>query len=164
MRWAVSRQISIGDFRRRIRPSAAAIRQQKLHSSSPPSCARGQYRIYSDNAGCRTSRWATMETMHSSASWKALPTLEPRGPLHDAGHTQINEVSIKEISFQPPQTTEVMIMRTKRLAVNSSRAGCAAGRKSKPSSDSRGAPREDCNALSARKARVPVWAMRSSAK
>src|SRR5271166_3485356 len=47
---ALSRQISIGDFRRRIRPSAAVIREQKQWSSSAPWCANRQYRIYSDNA------------------------------------------------------------------------------------------------------------------
>src|ERR1700688_3032898 len=47
---ALSRQISIGDFRRRIRPSAAIIREQKQWSSSPPWCASRQYRVYSDNA------------------------------------------------------------------------------------------------------------------
>src|SRR5271167_510987 len=47
---ALSRQISIGDFRRRIRPSAPVIREQKQWSSSPPWCASRQYRIYSDNA------------------------------------------------------------------------------------------------------------------
>ena len=47
---ALSRQISIGDFRRRIRPSALLIREQKQWSSSPPWCASRQYRIYSDNA------------------------------------------------------------------------------------------------------------------
>jgi hypothetical protein len=50
---ALSRQISIGDFRRRIRPSALVIREQKQWSSSPPSCAGRQYRIYSDNADPR---------------------------------------------------------------------------------------------------------------
>jgi hypothetical protein len=49
-RRALSRQISIGDFRRRIRPSALVIREQKQWSSSPPWCASRQYRIYSDNA------------------------------------------------------------------------------------------------------------------
>ena len=33
---ALSRQISIGDFRRRIRPSARVIREQKQWSSRPP--------------------------------------------------------------------------------------------------------------------------------
>jgi hypothetical protein len=47
---AMSRQISIGDFRRRIRPSPLVIRKKKQRSSSPPSCAGRQYRIYSDNA------------------------------------------------------------------------------------------------------------------
>ena len=47
---ALSRQISIGDFRRRIRPSAAVIREQKQWNSSPPWWASKQYRIYSDNA------------------------------------------------------------------------------------------------------------------
>src|SRR5208337_2709454 len=47
---ALSRQIGIGDFRRRIRPSALVIREQKQWTSSPPWCARRQYRIYSDNA------------------------------------------------------------------------------------------------------------------
>src|SRR5208283_5435170 len=39
----------MGDFRRRIRPNAAVIREQKQWSSSPPWCASRQYRIYSDN-------------------------------------------------------------------------------------------------------------------
>ena|SRR5208282_802118 len=47
---ALSRQISKGDFRRRIRPSATVIREQKQWSSSAPLCANRQYRIYSDNA------------------------------------------------------------------------------------------------------------------
>ena len=47
---ALSRQISIGGFRRQIRPSAAVIREQKQRSSSLPLYASGQYRIYSDNA------------------------------------------------------------------------------------------------------------------
>jgi hypothetical protein len=46
---ALSRQISIDNFRRRIRPSALVIREQKQWSSSPPWCASRQYRIYSDN-------------------------------------------------------------------------------------------------------------------
>jgi hypothetical protein len=41
-----------------------------------------------------------------------------------------------------------MIRRTKRLKVNSSRPGCAVGGKSKPSSHSRAASVEDCDALS----------------
>jgi hypothetical protein len=55
---ALSRQISIGDFRRRIRPSALVIREQKQRSSSLPGCASTQYRIYSDNAcgGARQCR------------------------------------------------------------------------------------------------------------
>ena len=48
-RMALSRQISIGDFRRRIRSTAAAIREQKQWSSSAPWSANRQYRIYSDN-------------------------------------------------------------------------------------------------------------------
>ena len=47
---ALSRQISIGDFRRGIRPSAAAIHEQKQWSSNPPWGASRQYRNYSDNA------------------------------------------------------------------------------------------------------------------
>ncbi len=42
---ALSRQISIGDFRRGIRPSAAAIREQKQWSSNPPWGASRQYRF-----------------------------------------------------------------------------------------------------------------------
>jgi hypothetical protein len=42
---ALSRQISIGDFRRRIRPSALAIREQKQWSSILPWCASRQYRF-----------------------------------------------------------------------------------------------------------------------
>ena len=38
--------------------------------------------------------------------------------------------------------------------MNSSRPGCAVGGKSKPSSDSRAAPSEDCDALSGRKSLV----------
>jgi hypothetical protein len=60
----------------------------------------------------------------------------PRG----RSHTHINELSINEISFQPVQTRNVVITRTKRLAVNSSRPGCAVGGKSKPLSDSGAAP------------------------
>ena len=54
----------------------------------------------------------------------------------DGSHTHINDVSINEISFQPPQTRKVMTARTKRLAVNNSRPGCAVGGKSRPSSES----------------------------
>jgi hypothetical protein len=46
----LSRQISIGDFRRRIRPGVFVIREQKQWRSSPPWSASRQYRIYSDNA------------------------------------------------------------------------------------------------------------------
>jgi hypothetical protein len=53
---ALSRQISIGDFRRRIRPSALVIREQKQWSSSPPWCASRQYRIYPDNVASRARR------------------------------------------------------------------------------------------------------------
>ena len=82
------------------------------------------------------------------------------------GHTHVKEATI-EVSFQPPHTASPMIRRTKRLAVNSSRPGCAVGGKSKPSSNSRGADAriasiENCDAFSARKARVSMWAMRSS--
>jgi exonuclease SbcC len=55
---ALSRQISIGDFRRRIRPSALVIREQKQWSSRPPWRASRQYRIYSDNADRRARRHA----------------------------------------------------------------------------------------------------------
>ena len=48
--WALSRQISIGHFRRRIRPSASAIHEQKQWGHTPPESAIRQYRIYSDNA------------------------------------------------------------------------------------------------------------------
>ena len=51
-------------------------------------------------------------------------------------HSDANEVSINESSFQPPQITKVMTVRTKTLAVHSSRFGCATGAKSKPPSDS----------------------------
>jgi hypothetical protein len=83
----------------------------------------------------------------------------PGGRYLGRSYTHINEISL-----QPPQTKRAMIRTTKRLAVNSSRPGCAVGGKSKPSSDSRASPTEDCEALSARTARVPVWAMRSPAK
>jgi hypothetical protein len=69
-----------------------------------------------------------------------LKVVGPAGnpaPRNVRGHIHINEVSINEISFQPPQTTKVVIVRTKRLPVPSSRPGCAVGGKSKPSSDSR---------------------------
>jgi hypothetical protein len=46
---------------------------------------------------------------------EVFPALEARGPLRGRGHTHINEVSINEISFQPPQTRKVMIVRTKRF-------------------------------------------------
>ena len=49
----------------------------------------------------------------------------PRRSLSGGHYTHINE-----ISFQPPQTRRAMIRRTKRLALNSSRAGCAVGGKS----------------------------------
>ncbi len=49
----LSRQISIGDFRRRIRPRELVIREQKQWNSCPPWWAIRQYRIYSDNAGVR---------------------------------------------------------------------------------------------------------------
>jgi hypothetical protein len=48
--WALSRQISIGHFRHRIRPSASMIREQKQCSSSSAWRASRQYKIYSDNA------------------------------------------------------------------------------------------------------------------
>jgi hypothetical protein len=47
---AFSRQISIGGFLRRTRPSAAEIREQEQWSSSLPWYSSGQYRIYYDNA------------------------------------------------------------------------------------------------------------------
>src|SRR5208283_752097 len=47
---ALSRQISIGHFRRRVRPSVSMIREQKQCSSSPARRASRQYKIYSDNA------------------------------------------------------------------------------------------------------------------
>ena len=47
---ALSRQISIGDFRRRIPPSVLVIHERKQWNSRPPRCASRQYRIYSDNA------------------------------------------------------------------------------------------------------------------
>jgi len=50
MSWALSRKISIGHFRHRIRPSASMIREQKQCSSSPAWRASRQYRIYSDKA------------------------------------------------------------------------------------------------------------------
>ncbi len=50
---ALSRQITIGHFRRRIRPSPSVIREQKQWSSGPSWCASRQYRIYSDNAFLR---------------------------------------------------------------------------------------------------------------
>jgi Zn-dependent oligopeptidase len=60
---ALSRQISIGDFRHRIRPGALVIREQKQLRSSPPWSASRQYRIYSDGvdvaraaSGSRKSR------------------------------------------------------------------------------------------------------------
>jgi hypothetical protein len=82
-----------------------------------------------------------------------LPSLRGRA------HTHINEINL-----QPPHTKREMIRRTKRLAVNSSRPGCAVGGKSKPSSSSRSAS-TDCDALSAthrdalsaRKVRACVW-------
>src|ERR1700722_10991200 len=46
----------------------------------------------------------------------------------------LRDADISEISFQPPQTRRARTRRTKRLAVNSSRPGCAVGGKSKPSS------------------------------
>ena len=55
LRWALSRQIGLGGFRRRIRLGAAVIREQKQWSSSLPLYASGQYRIYSDNAAIRPS-------------------------------------------------------------------------------------------------------------
>jgi hypothetical protein len=79
-----------------------------------------------------------------------------RDSARERCHTHINEVSINEVSFQHPQTTKVMITSTKRLAVTSSRPGYAVGGKSKPSSDSRAAPKEDCEALSAQSARPRV--------
>ena len=74
-------------------------------------------------------------------------------------------IHISEINFQPPHTKRAMIRRTKRLAVNSSRPGCAVGGKSKPSSEARVASVDALStpevrgALSARQARVAVWAM-----
>src|ERR1700733_7287197 len=78
-----------------------------------------------------------------------------RDSARERCHTHINEVSINEVSFQPPQTTKVMITSTKRLAVTSSRPGYAVGGKSKPSSDSRAAPKEDCEALQPAKRASP---------
>jgi len=49
---ALSRQISGGDFRHRIRPRVV-IREQKRRRSSRPWNASRQYRIYSDNAAAR---------------------------------------------------------------------------------------------------------------
>jgi hypothetical protein len=75
----------------------------------------------------------------------------------------IREVSINEISLQPPQTVDVMITRTNRLAVKSSRQGCALGGKSRPSSDPRVGSETKVDANSTSKAR-PLEAGPSSAK
>jgi len=42
---ALSRQISIGDFRRRISPNALTIHEQKQSGPTSPRSARSQYRI-----------------------------------------------------------------------------------------------------------------------
>ena len=67
---ALSRQISIGDFRRQIRPSALVIREQKQWISSPPWCASRQYRIYSDNARQRID---ALVALAFCRRWQAAP-------------------------------------------------------------------------------------------
>ena len=110
--WAVSRQISIGDFRRRIRPSAAAIRQQKQPSSSPPSCARRQYRIYSDNAAASEDR---------ARRARSQPKPRRAASLATVAETQATAVSATVIDFasvatrQPPLRPSV---RTRRKRPN----------------------------------------------
>src|SRR5258708_3430535 len=70
-RRALSRQMSIGDFRRRIRPGALGIREQKQGDSSPPWCASGQYRICSD--GVDVAR-AASGSMRSRAKMVVVET------------------------------------------------------------------------------------------
>jgi hypothetical protein len=99
---AVSRQISIGDFQRRIRPSAAAIRHQKQHSSSPPSCARRQYRIYSDIAVFGATGWPPGAIGPFSLSAQTNVWLDGgifRAPTIYCGSRELNEVL--EISSVP---------------------------------------------------------------
>jgi hypothetical protein len=76
---ALSRQISIGDFRRRIRPSASMIREQKQCSSSPARRARRQYKIYSDNA-VRTTASALSTTSLVYFEMSLVITNAPKAP------------------------------------------------------------------------------------
>src|SRR5271166_514932 len=68
---ALSRQISIGDFRRRIRPRELVIREQKQWNSCPPWWAIRQYRIYSDNASTAKEGRAGRRRLHPRPhAWK----------------------------------------------------------------------------------------------
>jgi hypothetical protein len=81
---ALSRQISIGNFRRRIRPSALVIREQKQWSSSPPWCASRQYRIYSDNVGS-AGRWRRTGRLPRPSGRKNQPGIALRAMRADQG-------------------------------------------------------------------------------
>jgi hypothetical protein len=121
----------------RVKPQASS-RSQSAGSSNAHSLGSAAADDWT-----RTGNASTTRRSPSSASLQSVSCCENYAIPHDVlGQT----------------------VRTKRLAVNSSRPGCAVGGKSRPSSDSLAAPTEDCEATSARKARVPTWAMRSSAK
>jgi hypothetical protein len=85
--WALSRQISIGDFRHRIRPGALVFREQKKWRSSPPWSASRQYRIYSDNAPLASQKRAptvcrTTRRGECRSTWRAAPLARsPEYPL-----------------------------------------------------------------------------------
>ena len=68
---ALSRQISIGHFRRRIPSSASAIHEEKQRSSAPLSGANRQYRIYSDNAVTAVRCVGVSELIDNDGLWFA---------------------------------------------------------------------------------------------
>src|ERR1700722_5335570 len=79
-------------------------------------------------------------------------------------HLTAMNSSIDEISLQPPQTTNVALGRTTRLAVsNLSRERSVLGN-SKSSSDPHATTVEECDVLREGDALVITWIMRSFAK
>jgi hypothetical protein len=72
--------------------------------------------------------------------------------------------SIDEISLQPPQTTNVAVERTKRLAVSNLSRGRSVLGNSKSSSASHATTVEECDVLRERDPLVITWIMRSFVK
>jgi hypothetical protein len=72
--------------------------------------------------------------------------------------------SIDEMSFQPPQTTNVALERTKRLAVSNLSRGRPVLGNSKSSSAPHATTVEECDVLPEGDALAITWIMRSFAK